>query len=87
MAWIEFALTFDGYEAKGGFSKCATLAEKARARWESSGALPSKLTDLRSVLFFEQRGWRHGPEGPFTADEWRYWCALVDAIRELLPQT
>lgn len=85
LAWIEFALTFDGYEAKGGFNKCAAFAEKTRAGWESSGALPSNLSGLRAALFFEQRGWRWSAEEPFTEDEWRYWQAMVDAIRELLP--
>lgn len=85
MVWISFALTFDGYREKGGFDRCARFAEKTRARWESSGALPTNLRDLRSALYMEQRAWRWGDEGPFTEDEWRYWSALVDAIGELLP--
>ena len=83
MAWIDFALTFDGYAAKG--DACAKFAERTRKRWESSDALPSELSDLRSALFFEQRRWRWGDEGAFTPEEWRYWSALVDAMRDHLP--
>ncbi len=85
MAWIEFALKFDGYAEMGGSEECATFANSVRARWQSSGSLPSKLGDLRTAVFFEQRRWRWGDEAPFTEDEWRYWHALVNAIRELLP--
>lgn len=85
LTWIDFALTFDGYEEKGGFDKCAAFADATRARWESSGELSMNLSDLRTALYFEQRRWRWGDEGPFTEDEWRYWHALVDAIRGLLP--
>jgi len=85
MAWVEFALTFDGYKAKGSFEECASFGERTKAEWEASGKLPTNLTDLRSALFMEQRSWRHGPEEPFTDQEWRYWSALVGAVRELLP--
>jgi hypothetical protein len=84
LVWISFALKFDGYSEKGGFDQCAAFAEKTRTRWESSGALPSDLSDLRAALYFEQRRWRWSEEEPFTEGEWRYWHALVDAIRERL---
>lgn len=85
LAWLTFALTFDGYEEKGGFDKCLNFAEGIRASWESTGALPTNISDLRTALFMEQRGWRLGGEGPLADDAWRYWSALVAAMRELLP--
>ena len=77
--------TLDGYEEKGDFEACLAFANEVRARWESTGTLPADLADLRTALFFEQRRWRHSNEDPFTAEEWRYWTSLVNAIRELLP--
>jgi hypothetical protein len=85
MTWIHFALTFDGYEEKGGFDTCASFADATRKHWQQTGALPDDLSDLRAALFFEQRRWRHSDEQPFTDDEWRYWRALVHAISETLP--
>jgi hypothetical protein len=84
MTWIEFALTLDGYKEKGGSEKCAAFAREVHLRWTSDARLPRDLSDLRSALFFEQRRWRWSAEQPFTESEWRYWHALVDAIRELL---
>jgi hypothetical protein len=81
MTWISFALTFDGYEEKGDFDKCAAFADATRARWESSGELPSNITDLRTALYFEQRRWRWGDGAPFTEDEWRYWHAAGEGER------
>ena len=45
-----FALTFNGYDEWGSFEKCADVGP---AHPEST------LTELRTVLFFEQRCWNH----------------------------
>jgi hypothetical protein len=86
LSWIGFALTFDGYAETGSFDACAKLANATRSRWEKTGELPTRLSELRSVLFFEQRRWRHSAEEPFTDDEWQYWEALVGAIALCLPE-
>jgi hypothetical protein len=86
LAWIEFALTFDGYAEKGNHEACAAFANSARNKWEQTGTLPLSLNDLRTALFFEQRRWRWSNEAPFSEDDWRYWRSIVDAIREKLPQ-
>jgi len=86
LAWIRFALTFDGYAEKGTHEACAAFANAARDRWDQAGTLPVGLNDLRAALFFEQRRWRWSNEGPFTDNEWRYWRSLVEAIRHELPQ-
>jgi hypothetical protein len=85
LVWIEFALTFDGYAEKGDFGACAAFANGVRARWLATDVLPENVSDLRTVLFFEQRRWRWSNEEPFTDDEWRYWRALGEAILRLLP--
>ena len=84
-AWISFALTFDGFAHKGGTEKCAAFAQKTRERWESSGVLPSSFNDLRSALFFDHWRWQSSGNESLTEYEWRYWHALVETIRELLP--
>ncbi len=86
LAWVQFALTFDGYAEKGTHEACAAFANAARERWEQAGTLPVGLNDLRTALFFEQRRWRWSNEGPFTDNEWRYWRSLVEAIRHELAQ-
>jgi hypothetical protein len=83
-AWIQFALTFDGYADKGNHEECAAFANSARHRWEQDGTLPVGLSDLRTALFFEQRRWRWSNEDPFNREEWRYWAALVNAIGRVL---
>jgi hypothetical protein len=84
LAWIRFALTFDGYAEKGTHEACARFANAARDCWEQTGTLPVGLSDLRTALFFEQRRWRWSEEGPFTKKEWHYWRSLVETIRQEL---
>lgn len=71
-AIMEFALTFNGYDAAGGFQACAAIADARRH---------DSLTDLRTCLFFEQRRWRHWGVDP---DEpgMEYIRDLVEKIRQ-----
>jgi len=67
----KFALTFDGYEAWGSFEKCAEVA---------GARLSSTLTELRTCLFFEQRGWRNVDSDP-DAEGMAYMRSLIEKIR------
>ena len=63
----QFALTFDGYE----LSNCAELANSRSAK---------TLSEMRAVLFFEQRRFRHFgyyPEG----EDLEYIRTLINEIR------
>jgi hypothetical protein len=79
-----FALTFPGYQALG--DDWLDIALDARQRWQTCGELPATLTELRGLLFVEQRAY-HWTAGDF--DEQRpfataYIRALVDAIRAIV---
>lgn len=79
-----FVLTFPGYQALG--DDWVAIAIDARERWQTCGELPATLTELRGLLFVEQRAY-HWTAGDF--DEQRpfataYIRALVDAIRAIL---
>jgi hypothetical protein len=63
----KFALTFDGYE----LPNCADLANARSAK---------SLTELRTVLFFEQRRYRHFGSHP-TGEDLEYIRSLVQAIQ------
>ena len=43
-----FALTFDAYEALGGFEPAAEIANAASDRWHEGGELPDDLIELRT---------------------------------------
>lgn len=80
MEAAEFALTFDGYAAVSESKDLGDLANRAVDRWHDTGRLPESLVELRSLLLFEQRRYRHldmEPEG----EEMVYIKALVEAIR------
>jgi hypothetical protein len=61
-----FALTFNGYDELG-MDACAQLASEGNLR---------TLTELRAVLFFEQRRWRNFGDAPDAA--------AIKKIRDLL---
>ncbi len=63
----EFALTFDGYE----LPNCADLANSRSAQ---------TLSELRTVLFFEQRRFRHFGYSP-TGEDLVYIRSLIQEIR------
>jgi hypothetical protein len=63
----KFALTIDGYSLPD-------VAEMANSRSAKS------LTELRSVLFFEQRRYRHFGHRP-SGDELIYIKSLIQSIR------
>jgi hypothetical protein len=80
--WMEiadFALTFDGYSALGGFDELKALADLVFSQWDKTGELSGSLVDLRSCLFFEQRALRHNDLEPGDR-QMEYIRALVDAI-------
>lgn len=77
---VEFAVTFNGYEALGGTGPIGSLANSVVSEWRSSGRLPDNLVELRSCLFFEQRRYRHFGEDPDEADM-PYMRALIEGIR------
>jgi hypothetical protein len=63
----EFALTFDGYE----FPDCAEMANSHCAY---------TLSEMRAVLFFEQRRFRHFGYYP-TGEDLEYIKTLIQEIR------
>ena len=69
---VDFALTFDGYEACGSFDACAEIANARRC---------NTLTELRICLFFEQRRWRHFDDTP-DAETMVYIRSIVEKIRD-----
>ena len=76
--WIDrFAISFNGYDYWG--DECELRANQARSSWTSDGRLPSRLSDLRACLFFEQRRIHFGAEPDDEAMP--YLSALVEAIR------
>ena len=75
-ALIHFAHTFNGYNAFGGFSGCAEIANRRDH---------SSLSHLRACLFFEARRWRHYGDDP-DAEDLAYWRQLVGKIRACVEQ-
>jgi len=68
-----FALTYDGYAAKG-FEGCAALA---------NGEEPMRtLDDYRAALFFERRRWHHFGDEP-DSQAMEGIARLLEKIREL----
>lgn len=82
MEIMAFALTYDAYRIHGGFSRVASMAQRARRKWEEGGVVPLRLSTARTALFFEQRRahwvgiWGEG------TDEERYARALLERIRQ-----
>ncbi|WP_157978985.1 MULTISPECIES: hypothetical protein [Nocardia] len=81
-AFVEFAHTYNGYEAFGGSPESlASATRKVRIAWDEIGELPNDLDLLRGCLFLEVRGHRHrGDAEPFN--ELAFVRALVGRIRE-----
>ena len=79
MEVAEFALTFDGYRYRG--SGLGTWANARVDRFHATGRLDDDLglPDLRALLFFEQRRFRHLDDTP-TGSAARYVDALLAAI-------
>ena len=78
-----FALTFDGYTYWGSFERCAEMAERVQRRYIETGELPDDLVELRTTLFFAQRGARFRDSDPSPEDMRLLW-ALIEAMRRQL---
>lgn len=63
-----FALTYNAYDRYGDFDAVATIGNGARDEWSRRGCYPDVLGTARTVLFFEQRRYRHFGEDPTGAD-------------------
>ena len=70
----QFALTFNGYTELG--NELGELADTHR----KAGTVPEDLSQLRGILFLEQRSWRHAMSRPDEAGM-RFIWALIDGIR------
>ena len=70
-----FALTFNGYSTSFG-NQLDVIANKHR----TEGTVPSDLSQLRAILFLEQRSWRHVMSRPDEAGM-RFVWSLIDGIR------
>jgi ADP-ribosylglycohydrolase len=53
----ELGLTFNAYELWGA-DWCPQVADRCRQAFTTEGRFPASLTELRTWLFMEQRGWR-----------------------------
>jgi hypothetical protein len=73
---LRFAHTFDGYEMAGSFEAPAELANR---RFQFT------VDELRTILFFEHRRWRHFGEEP-DAEAIAYIRWLIEAIRQRVRQ-
>lgn len=71
----QFALTFDGYRAFDGAAARRLAEQYAKPR-----VVPKDLSELRGVLFFEQRSWRHVQDVP-RGEALAYIHALLHGIR------
>jgi hypothetical protein len=60
----EFALTWNGYNRRGGFQPAADVANRVSQAWRNGDQLPEDVDDLRTALFFEQRRYRHSDTTP-----------------------
>jgi hypothetical protein len=78
-----FALSFDGYERRGSFERCAEIANRWAETFPTAGELPNDQDELRTCLFFEQRRWRHFGHEPDAATQ-RYIAAVLAKIRDLV---
>ncbi len=79
-ALVPFALTFNGYNYWGSLTKCAEVSNRYAEQYREKHLLPESLTELRTCLFFEQRGCRHSGYDP-SAETMAYLHAIVEAIR------
>src|SRR3989442_12101540 len=73
---VDFALSFDGYEAMGSFNRLSKYARRWFQRWKDDGSLPRDLIHLRSCLFMVQRAVRwaeYSPDSRPTASRLRCW--------------
>jgi hypothetical protein len=79
MPFAEFALSFDGYQYRGNLGEWANSQVDIFAQTK---ALPANLTlaDLRALVFFEQRRWRHFDQMP-TGEDAAHIEALLAEIR------
>src|SRR5438477_12616446 len=55
---VDFALTFDGYEAMGVINRLSEYAKRWYQSWKDDGSLPRDLIHLRSCLFMVYRAVR-----------------------------
>ena len=79
-----FALTFNGYEWDGESGRLQKCVESTRRHFDEKGVLPRRtLDELRALLFFEQRRFRHFGENPKGVDL-RYVRELLSAIRQII---
>lgn len=78
-----FCVTFHGYAYWGSLEKCAEVAGLCERSWEDNKDLPQTLTELRTALFFFQRGWRFAAQGWEDPDEQMmdYLHALIEQMR------
>lgn len=81
-----FALSFDGYAYRGP-KELGPWANRVSRRFQRDSNLldQTSLSDLRALLFYEQRRAHHFGEGPDPMSPWAvYVDSLFDAIRARL---
>ena len=71
---LEFAGSFDGYRAAGGFHECSTIAQDPKE---------DSITELRIAMFFSVRARRHCDDD-FEGDDLALYRDYVAKIREIL---
>ena len=78
----EFALTYNAYNRQGDFDFVASIEERVRQAWDHDATLPNDLETCRTVLFFDQRRFRHLDAEPEGNDD-RFVRAILGRIRDL----
>ena len=86
MPFATFALSFDGYQYRDDLG---VWANENAAAFRGAGSLPAglSLSDLRALVFYEQRRYRHMQIEPPRGDGLRYVDTLLAAIRTRLVHT
>lgn len=78
----DFALTYNAYNRNVDVDSLAGTAEKARHSWDHDATLPDDLEVCRTVLFYEQRRFRHLDVEPEGNDD-LFVRAILGRIRDL----
>ena len=78
----EFALTYNAYSRSGDFDSVARIDREVRQTWNRNATLPDEIERCRTVLFFEQRRFRHLDAEPKGEND-RFVRAVLNQIRDL----
>jgi len=76
------SLTYNAFSRQGDFDFVADIDVRARQAWDNEETLPNDLEICRTILFFEQRRFRHLDAEPANDDD-RFVREILGRIRDL----